>query len=160
MNYAIYGAIFIVVYVVDNHFFGLNIMLQRPLDHVAAKELIDQLSRRRKELGMSMAVVAQRSGVGMRTVQRVLSGLEPTARLSTVLSIAQALGLKLQPIEVASSRSIRWNQAKQKAAELAGMVQGTSALEAQAIPDRALRQIEDEIASELVRGPRRQLWSS
>ena len=45
------------------------------MDHVvsnddAAAELMRQLRQRRKELGMSMRIVAEKSGVGLRTVQR------------------------------------------------------------------------------------------
>jgi transcriptional regulator with XRE-family HTH domain len=126
----------------------------------AAVELMRQLRQRRKELGMSMGIVAEKSGVGLRTVQRVLSGKELTAKLTTVLSIAEALRVALQPIEVASSHSVRQQQAKRKAAELAAMVQATSALEAQAVPEKELREIEEQIASQLIHGSRRQLWSS
>ena len=131
-----------------------------PSNDNAAAELMRQLRQRRKELGMSMRVVAEKSGVGLRTVQRVLSGEELTAKLTTVLAIAEALRVELQPIEVASSHSVRRQQAKRKAAELAAMVQATSALEAQAVPQKALREIEEQIASQLIHGSRRQLWSS
>ncbi len=126
----------------------------------AAVELMRQLRQRRKDLGMSMRIVAEKSGVGLRTVQRVLSGEELTAKLTTVLAIAEALRVELQPIEVASSHSVRRQQAKRKAAELAAMVQATSALEAQAVPEKALREIEEEIASQLIHGSRQQLLSS
>jgi hypothetical protein len=33
-------------------------------------------------------------------------------------------------------------------------------LEAQAVPQKALREIEEQIASQLIHGSRRQLWSS
>jgi transcriptional regulator with XRE-family HTH domain len=131
-----------------------------PPDDNAAVELMRQLRQRRKELGMSMRIVAEKSGLGLRTVQRVLSGKELTAKLTTVLAIAEALRVHLQPIEIASSHSVRRQQAKRKAAELAAMVQATSALEAQAVPAKALREIEEQIASQLIHGSRRQLWSS
>jgi hypothetical protein len=39
------------------------------------------------------------------------------------------------------------------------MVQGTSALESQAIPKNDLREIEDEIAARLLSGSSRELWA-
>ncbi len=124
--------------------------------------LFRYLDGRRKELGMSMRILAQRSGLGMRTVQRVLSGNEPNPTINTVLSIAQALRVELQPRprKIVSARLVRREQAERKATELASMVQGTSALEAQAVPKEALLEIREEIADKLAAGSRRQLWSS
>lgn len=118
------------------------------------------LDGRRKELGMSARVLAERSGVGMRTVQRILSGHEPAANINTVLSIACALEVELRPIATVSAHSVRRAQAERKASKLASMVQGTSALESQAVPDEALREIKEEVAGKLLSGSRRQLWAS
>jgi len=125
----------------------------------AALKLVRHLNDRRKELGMSMQTVAHKSGVGMRTVQRVLSGREPSAKLDTVLRIADTLGVVLLPKDKRPARHLMRKQALQKAAELAGMVQGTSALEAQAVSKKALLEIRDDIAANLIRGSRRQLWA-
>lgn len=122
--------------------------------------LFRYLDGRRKEIGMSMKILAQRSGLGMRTVQRVLSGDEPTANINTILSIAHALRVELQPREIAPARLVRREQAEWKATKLASMVQGTSALEAQAVPKEALLEIRAEIADKLAAGSMRQLWSS
>ncbi|MDO8434808.1 MAG: helix-turn-helix domain-containing protein [Candidatus Binatus sp.] len=123
--------------------------------------LFRHLDGRRKEIGMSMKILAQRSGLGMRTVQRVLSGNEPNATLNTVLSIAHALRVEFpMPREIVSARLVRREQAEQKATRLASMVQGTSALEAQAVPKEALLEIREEIADKLAAGSRRRLWSN
>jgi transcriptional regulator with XRE-family HTH domain len=125
----------------------------------AALNLVRHLNDRRKELGMSMETVARKSGVGMRTVQRVLSGRDPSAKLDTVLRIADTLGVILLPKDRVAAHDLVRKQAVQKATELAGMVQGTSALEAQAVSKKALLEIRDDIASDLIRGSRRQLWA-
>jgi DNA-binding phage protein len=124
-----------------------------------ALRLLRQLEGRRRELRMSMGIVAERCGLGLRTIQRVLSGLEPKANLATVLLIANALGLELTPSQRMSAHRFRQQQANQKAAKLASMVQGTSALESQAVPEPAQRDIRHQIAARLISGSPRELWS-
>jgi transcriptional regulator with XRE-family HTH domain len=121
--------------------------------------LLNSLAARRKELRMSLQVVAKRSGLGLRTVQRVLSEREPNAKLDTVLRIADALNIELRPKEAGSAHLVRKRQAMKKAANLVSMVQGTSALESQAIPKNDLRDIKAEMAARLSTGSSRQLWA-
>jgi transcriptional regulator with XRE-family HTH domain len=121
--------------------------------------LLNSLAARRKELRMSLQVVAKRSGLGLRTVQRVLSEREPNAKLDTVLRIADALNIELRPKEAGSAHLVRKRPAMKKAANLASMVQGTSALESQAIPKNDLRDIKAEMAARLSTGSSRQLWA-
>jgi DNA-binding phage protein len=121
--------------------------------------LLNSLAAKRKELRMSLQVVAKRSGLGLRTVQRVLSEREPNAKLDTVLRIADALNIELRPKEAGSAHLVRKRQAMKKAANLASMVQGTSALESQAIPKNDLRDIKAEMAARLSTGSSRQLWA-
>ena len=124
-----------------------------------AVRLLDSLAARRKALRMSLRAVAERSGLGLRTVRRVLSLRDPSAKLATVIQIAEALKVELRPREAGSARVVRKKAAASKAARLASMVQGTSALEAQAIPKHDLREIEAEIAGRLLSGSPRQLWA-
>ena len=124
-----------------------------------AARLLDTLAGRRKTLRMSFRVVAERSGLGLRTVQRVLSSRDPNAKLDTVLQIADALKIELLPKEIGTARSVRRKAAAIKAARLASMVQGTSVLESQGVPKKDLREIEGEIAEKLLSGPRRELWA-
>lgn len=124
-----------------------------------AVRLLDNLAGRRKALRMSLRAVAERSGLGLRTVQRVLSSRDPSAKLATVIQIAEALKIELRPKEAGSARIVRKKAAASKAARLASMVQGTSALEAQAISKNDLREIEAEIAGRLLSGSSRQLWA-
>ena len=108
---------------------------------------------------MSFRVVAERSGLGLRTVQRVLSLQEPGARLDTVLQIADALSVELCLREIGTAHRVRKREAAKKAVRLAAMVQGTSALESQAVPKNDLREIKDEIAARLLSGSSRELWA-
>lgn len=128
-------------------------------DDRSALALLGSLEGRRKELGMSMRILAERSGLGERTVQRVLSGREPAAKLSTVLRIADAMRVELQFKNLISARQVRQDQALRKAAKLAQIVQGNSALEAQAVSKKALQEIMDEMADRLIAGSRRRLWA-
>jgi transcriptional regulator with XRE-family HTH domain len=125
----------------------------------SAERLLSRLAGRRKDLRMSFRNVAERSGLGLRTVQRVLSLQEPTARLDTVLQIAEALNVELRPRDAGTAHRVRKREAEKKAVRLASMVQGTSALESQAIPKNDLREIREEIADRLLSGSSRQLWA-
>ncbi|HEY1852117.1 MAG TPA: helix-turn-helix transcriptional regulator [Candidatus Binataceae bacterium] len=69
-----------------------------------AVRLLDSLAGRRKALRMSLRAVAERSGLGLRTVQRVLSLRDPSAKLATVIQIAEALKVELRPREAGSAR--------------------------------------------------------
>ncbi|MGH7812433.1 MAG: helix-turn-helix domain-containing protein [Candidatus Binataceae bacterium] len=129
-----------------------------PVNH-SALELMRHLDARRKALGMSVRLVARESGIGMRTAQRLLSGKEPSVRFDTLLSIADALKVRLRAVDIGPAHAVRAAQARRKAAGLAAMVQGTSALEAQAVPPKALREIQGEIAADLLGGSRRRLWA-
>jgi transcriptional regulator with XRE-family HTH domain len=119
--------------------------------------LLRQLESRRKELGMTKQALSQRTGLGSRTVQRVLSGRDAGTTLDTILAIAEALRVKLEP-KTAPVYRVKQEQALKKASKLAAMVQGTSALEAQAVPRGELREIKQEIAAKLISGSGRQLW--
>ena len=59
------------------------------------RELIEQLSARRLALGLSQTEVAERSGLTERSVRNVL-GAQGNPQLSSLLAIADALGLELQ----------------------------------------------------------------
>lgn len=122
-----------------------------------AVSLLSQLERRRKELGMTKESLSEHTGLGSRTVQRVLSGQDAGATLGTILAIADALKVRLET-KSAPAHRVKREQAMKKAAQLATMVQGTSALEAQAIPKKALQEIRQEIAASLISGSGRQLW--
>jgi transcriptional regulator with XRE-family HTH domain len=123
-----------------------------------ALKIVRQLDTQRRELRMTKHALSQRTGLGSRTVQRVLSGRDTgKTTLETILLIAAALEVRLEP-KTGSAYRARRKEAMRKASKLAAMVQGTSALEAQAISDGALREIRHEIADKLVSGSGRELW--
>lgn len=117
------------------------------------------LNTRRRELGMSYAVVAKRSGVSLPTVVRVLSGRYPQASFANVAAVAQTLGMPLTFDTRMSPNDVREQQAQRKARSLVGMVQGTSALEGQGVDEQAIGQMTRQTCHELLAGSRFKLWS-
>ena len=121
--------------------------------------LADQLQTRRRTLGMTYAVIARRSGIPVATVERILSSRPHRASLGDVVAIAAVLGMALELREEAEPVDMIHRQAKDKARRLVGLVQGTSLLEAQGVDQEHRQQMEQDTTLELLRRPRRQLWS-
>jgi transcriptional regulator with XRE-family HTH domain len=119
--------------------------------------LISRLNERRVILGMTYRIVAARSGVPMRTVQRVFSGQERAASFANVYAIADAMDAPLttNPRDINHSMLA---QAKSKAGRLVAMLQGTSALEAQAIDEKAKRNAKQIAVRDLLACGRTRLW--
>jgi transcriptional regulator with XRE-family HTH domain len=110
----------------------------------------------RRKLGMSRAILARRSGVSLPTVTRILSGKDTSAHYRNVLAIAVALGVDFR-IDV-DVEKVRERQARKKARRLVGDVQGTSALEGQAVDRKTYLEMVRRTCHELLAGPRRRLW--
>jgi transcriptional regulator with XRE-family HTH domain len=121
--------------------------------------MTSQLDRRRKDLGMTCSTLAKRAGLGLRTVQRVLSDEEGAAHFSTVVRIADALGVTIK-FECADLNEVRLRAAERKAEQLVGMVQGTMALEAQGIENETLRQMKARTVRDLLAGSGQKLWDA
>jgi transcriptional regulator with XRE-family HTH domain len=126
------------------------------------------LELRRRELGMSYRVLAQRSGVSLPVVQRLLSGRIQSPSFRNVMAVAQALGEGLPRVLPdgsctfdfgVSAQKLREQQAEQKARGLVGMVQGTSALEAQAVNKTVYHTMVERTCHELLAGSNQRLWS-
>lgn len=117
------------------------------------------LNARRRALGLTHAALAARSGVSEPTVKRILGGHLAEASFANVSAVLDALGLSLQTGEV-SVREMREHQARRKAEEIARLVQGTSALESQAVDDATYRELVERTYHELLAGPARRLWSA
>lgn len=107
---------------------------------------------------MSFPLLAERSGVPVPTAKRILGGRAASASYAGVAVIAEALGMPLRsnPID---PDEFRERVAIEKAKRLARMVQGTSALEAQAVPPAEFRRLVARSVHELLAGPPRRLWS-
>ena len=121
--------------------------------------LFEKLENRRRELGLSKSALAERCGVSLPTVQRILSGHNPAASFDNTLAIAQTLGMELDAVPVIPAREVLEQQARKKAERLVGMVQGTSALEAQGVSARHIGQMIKKTVQELLAGSRRRLWA-
>lgn len=121
--------------------------------------LFEKLENRRRELGLSQSVLAERSGVSLPTIQRILSGHHPAASFENTLAIAQALGMQLEAVPVIPAEEVLEQQARKKAERLVRMVQGTSALEAQGVSARHVGQMVKKTVQELLAGSRRRLWA-
>lgn len=126
--------------------------------------LYAQLDSRRVRLGMSKADLARLAGVSLPTVQRLLSGREGRARADVLGAIADALGVEVRLSgsphvhESTDASAFRDARARKKAARLAKLVQGTMALEAEAVDHRVLEQLAAQNVHALLAGPGRRLW--
>jgi transcriptional regulator with XRE-family HTH domain len=122
-------------------------------------KIIFELEHRRRQLGMSCAVVAARSNLGLRTVQRALSS-EESPEFETLEKIAAALGASLQlGITGHDVESMKQAQAEAKAERLVALTQGTSALEAQAVSLETRHHLVNQAVRQLLRGSTRKLWA-
>jgi transcriptional regulator with XRE-family HTH domain len=127
------------------------------------------LDRRRRELGMSYRVLAELSGVSLPVVQRLLAARIRSPRFENVMAIADALGNGAARIQAdgtcafefpTSAEALRESQARGKARRLVAMVQGTSALEGQAVGDAAYNSMIKRTYHELLAGSCHRLWSN
>jgi hypothetical protein len=134
-----------------------------------ARQTYLELDSRRRELGIPFSALSELSGVSQPVVQRLLGGKLQSPRFQSVIAVAQALGL--QGLEILEGGSIKFDarvsaqllreqQAWKKARRLVGMVQGTSALEGQAVDAAAYRAMLERAYHELLAGSNHRLWSS
>ena len=108
---------------------------------------------------MSRAVLARRSGVSLPTVNRIVGGGVEHATYASLKAVADALGMDFELKNTIDELDLAEQQAQAKAEVIARMVQGTSALESQAVDPETYRQIIRQTVHELMAGPRRRLWS-
>jgi transcriptional regulator with XRE-family HTH domain len=122
-----------------------------------SKPLAD-LDARRRRLGMSAEILAQRSVLSRQTVHRVLAG--GSASFQNVIAIADVLGMSHSFSATKSAPDIREQQAEAKARALVGMVQATCGLESQAVDQEHLDEMVRQTVHELLAGPNRRLWAA
>ncbi|HLA85085.1 MAG TPA: helix-turn-helix domain-containing protein [Thermoguttaceae bacterium] len=115
------------------------------------------LEQRRRELGMSVAILAARSGVSKTSVKRILGGGLDKAAFAKVAAIAAALGMNLTAVPVLDSLAFQEEEARKKAERIMAVVQSSSALESQAVPEADYRAMFQRTVHELMAGPRRRL---
>ncbi len=118
-----------------------------------------QMQRRRKALRMSCQLLALRSGVSLPTVQRILRDGGENTRYAALSAVARALGMDFELKSTSDEQAFAERQAEAKAEDIVRMVQGTSALESQAVDADVRRQLVKQTVHELMAGTRRRLWS-
>ena len=123
-----------------------------------APDYAERLNGRRKALGISFATLARLSGVSEPTAKRILGGQLGEASFANVAAIAVTLGASLGLEELDTDAMCR-DQAHRKAEQIARLVQGTSALENQAVDAATYRKLVERSVHELLAGSRRRLWA-
>ena len=121
-------------------------------------DILKDLRRRWRDLKMPHGELALRCGVSVSTLKRALGG-ETAVNFSTVSAIARALGVQLGVTIAEDVADMRQRQAAAKARSLVAIVQGTSALEGQAVGASDIELMEQRTAAELLAGPARRLWA-
>ena len=94
----------------------------------------------------------------MPTVFRILSGQHKQASFDNIRMIAETLGMDIQARPTLPAHELLQKTAEEKARQLVGLVQGTSALESQAVGDEAVNEMTRRTVHELLAGSPRKLW--
>lgn len=102
-------------------------------------DLIKQIIVRKEQLNITIENLAKLSGLGVRTVNRVLANED--VKLSTIESITNLLGLDFAGNEIVQLEELKKQRAKQKAIFMASLVQSTSALEMQGLDNDNINNI-------------------
>jgi len=102
-------------------------------------DLINQIVTRKEQLGITIENLAKLSGVGVRTINRLLKNED--VKLITVEHVTYFLGLDFAGNEQVPLSVLKKCRAHEKALLLASVVQGTSALEMQGLEDNSLNSI-------------------
>ncbi len=108
-------------------------------------------------IGITVENLAQLSGVGSRTINRILQNED--VKLSTIEVLTEFLGLDFAENEVISFKEIQKSRAYEKALFLASIVQGASTLEMQGLEDDGINNIVSMHEKEFLSGEYKQiLW--
>ena len=118
-----------------------------------------ELAARREALGMNFVDLALRSGVSEPTVKRIFGGRIGEASFSNIIALMSALQLSMELTGPSATEACR-AQAREKAKQVARLVQGTSALENQAVDAVQYKRLVERTRRYLLAGSRRKLWSA
>ncbi|MBU0721453.1 helix-turn-helix domain-containing protein [bacterium] len=120
-------------------------------------DLINQITARKEQLGITVENLAKLSGVGVRTINRLLKNED--VKLSTIEHVTNFLGLDFAGNEQIPVNELKKQRAHEKALFLASIVQGTSALEMQGLEDDSLNAIITTYEKEFLDGEyKNTLW--
>jgi len=124
-----------------------------------ANRIVEQLNIQKTHLGMSIAVIAQRSDVSEPTITRILSGKHHSAHFDHVMAIADVLGVDVSVCRTQDPEIMKRKQAMQKAQHIMKLVRGNSALEATETSQEAYKRMLNKTVNELMAGSKRALWA-
>jgi len=113
-------------------------------------DLITQIIARKEQLGITVENLAKLSGVGVRTINRLLKNED--VKLSTIEHVTNFLGLDFAGNEQVPLNKLKKKRAHEKALLLASIVQGTSALEMQGLENDSLNSIITSYEKEFLNG--------
>ena len=116
------------------------------------------LNIRRQSLKMPLETLVRRSGVPRTAVMRILRGKVEKVRFGQFQKVADVLGMPFGAAP-ADPEELRICEARKKAQLLRKLTQGTMGLEAQALPEEVLRELEEQTVAKLLAGSGRKLWS-
>ncbi len=120
-------------------------------------DLVKQIIARKQQLGITVENLAKLSGVGVRTVNRLLKNED--VKLSTVEAVTTVLGLDFAGNEQVSLEALQKQRAKEKAFYLVSIVQGISALEKQGLEEEGIKEIVSMYENEFLHGSYKEtLW--
>ena len=122
-----------------------------------SKPLAD-LDARRRRLGMSAEILAQRSVLSRQTGHRVLAG--GSASVQNVIAIADGRGMSHSFYATKSAPDIREPQARDRTGAEGRRGAGTGGLESQAVDQEHLDEMVRQTVHELLAGPNRRLWAA
>ena len=113
-------------------------------------DLINQIITRKEQLNITIENLAILSGVGVRTINRLLKNED--VKLSTIEHVTNFLGLDFAGNEQLSLSALKKRRAREKALFLASIVQGTSALKMQGLEGENLNSIISMYEKEFLSG--------
>ena len=102
-------------------------------------DLIQKIIARKEQLGITIENLAKLSGIGIRTLNRVLANED--VKLSTIEKITSFLGLDFAGNEMVPIEELIKRRAKEKAIFMASLVQDTSALEMQGLDSESVNSL-------------------
>jgi transcriptional regulator with XRE-family HTH domain len=124
-----------------------------------AFQLLNILRKRRRELRLSLPALAARSGVSLATLKRMFRDGSENASLPHVCAVADAMGISIRFDSDNTPTDFCEKVAEVKARKLVKVVQGTSALEAQAVEPTFVSEMVRRTVHDLVAGSPRRLWA-
>lgn len=120
-------------------------------------QMANILSEKKRTLGMSEAMIADRSGVSQSTTHRILSGKHPAASWMDVSDIARVLGIEITHTSIPAVDMLD-AQAEILAKAMTGIMLATNQLEGQGIKSDETRRLKAQTKAKLLSGPKSRLW--